>query len=193
MALVLTYVLDINHALFLGHLAASFNRDALEYFARRIYPRIDGHDGLSITVVGGNLPKELGYFVLQPEVEVVGRVGDVRPYLHRASCLVIPLRFGGGLRIRILEAMAAGLPIVCSSVAIAGMPFESGREYLEANAPDEFERAIKRILDDGDLAGDIAGAAREKIRKEFATSVQDQRTIALFRRLSGTSSDTPTT
>ncbi|UCH84190.1 MAG: glycosyltransferase family 4 protein, partial [Candidatus Latescibacterota bacterium] len=177
--------------LFLGHLAASFNRDALDYFVRRIYPRIDDLDGLSITVVGGSLPKELGYFALRSEVEVVGGVGDVRPYLHRASCLVIPMRFGGGLRIRILEAMAAGLPIVCSSVAIAGMPFEAGREYLEANTPDEFEQEIKRILDDGDLSATIARAASEKIRKQFSASVQEQRIVTLFRQLLRPLSGTP--
>lgn len=169
--------------LFMGHLAAAFNRDALDFFVRRIYPRIDDHEGLSITVVGGGLPKELEYFALRPEVEVVGSVGDVRPYLHRASCLVVPLRFGGGLRIRILEAMSAGLPIVCSPVAIAGMPFDSGTEYLEAETPDEFEREIKRLLNDPELGVSISGAASEKIRKEYATEVQADRIVALFRRL----------
>jgi glycosyltransferase involved in cell wall biosynthesis len=173
----------------MGHLAASFNRDALDFFIRRIYPRIDDHKGLSITVVGGGLPKELEFFSLHREVEVVGSVGDVRPYLHRASCLVIPLRFGGGLRIRILEAMSAGLPIVCSPVAIAGMPFDSGREYLEAETPDEFEREIKRLLDDPELGESISEAASEKIRKEYATAVQGDRIVALFRQLSKPSSD----
>ncbi|UCG53486.1 MAG: glycosyltransferase [Candidatus Latescibacterota bacterium] len=169
--------------LFLGHLAASFNRDALDFFIRKIHPRIDDHRELSITIVGGFLPKELEFFAFQRDVEVVGTVEDVRPYLHRASCLVIPLRFGGGLRIRILEAMSAGLPVVCSPVAIAGMPFEPGTEYLVAETPDEFGREIRRILSDEELSGTIATAARAKVRKEYASEVQERRIVSLVNHI----------
>lgn len=169
--------------LFLGHLAASFNRDALVYFAAEVFPRIKNLEGLSVTVVGGHLPKELEPFGLQPEVEVVGHVSDVRPYLHRASCLVIPLRFGGGLRIRILEAMSAGIPVVCTSVAIAGMPFEPGRDFLLADEPEEMARAVERVLRDAALARALAGSALGRVRELYAARRQEQLVAELVTRV----------
>jgi glycosyltransferase involved in cell wall biosynthesis len=169
--------------LFLGHLAASFNRDSLLFFAGDVYPKIRNLDGLSITVVGGHLPKELEPFGLQPEVEVVGHVSDVRPYLHRAWCLVIPLRFGGGLRIRILEAMAAGIPLVCTSVAIAGMPFEPGRDFLLADDPEEMADAVERVLRDEDLARALAASALRRVRDLYASEMQERLAAELVRRM----------
>ena len=169
--------------LFLGHLAASFNRDSLLFFAGDVYPKIRNLDGLSITVVGGHLPKELEPFGLQPEVEVVGHVSDVRPYLHRAWCLVIPLRFGGGLRIRILEAMAAGIPLVCTSVAIAGMPFEPGRDFLLADDPEEMADAVERVLRDEDLARVLAASALRRVRDLYGSEMQERLAAELVRRM----------
>ncbi|MFQ5511649.1 MAG: glycosyltransferase [Candidatus Krumholzibacteriia bacterium] len=167
--------------LFLGHMGALFNRDALDYFVRKIHPLMDELEGLSITIVGGNLPKELEFFALQPEVEVVGTVADVRPYLHRAACLVIPLRFGGGLRIRILEAMSAGVPIVCSAAAIAGMPFEAGREFLVAETPAEYAAQVGRVLADGETGARLSEAALAKVRSAYGVEAQAARVVEMVR------------
>jgi glycosyltransferase involved in cell wall biosynthesis len=169
--------------LFLGHLGASFNRDALEFFATMVYPKLAGVEGLSVTVVGGHLPDHLEFFGLRPDVEVVGHVSDVRPYLHRASCLVVPLRFGGGLRIRILEAMAAGVPVVCTSVAIAGMPFEPGTHFLLADDPDGLAEAIKRVLSDAEFAGSLAASALRRVREEYPVDAQESRAVELVTRV----------
>ncbi len=169
--------------LFLGHLGASFNRDALDHFVRRIYPALAGTEGLLVTIVGGRLPKPLEFFGLQPDVRVVGAVSDVRPYLHGASCLVIPLRFGGGLRIRILEAMSAGIPVVCSSVAIAGMPFEPGRDFLLADTPEEAAEGIQRLLTSEGLCAALAASALRGVRERYAVDVQERRVAELVRRL----------
>ena len=169
--------------LFLGHLAASFNRDALVFFASEVYPRLKNLDGVSITIVGGPLPRELEPFGLQPEVEVVGRVSDVRPYLHRASCIVIPLRFGGGLRIRILEAMSAGIPVVCTSVAIAGMQFEPRTDYLLADEPEEMAEAVERVLRDEALARALAGSAMRRVRELYASGRQERLAAELVTRV----------
>ena len=169
--------------LFLGHLAASFNRDSLVFFAGEVYPRIKNLDGLSITIVGGHLPKELEPFGLQPEVEVVGHVSDVRPYLHRASCIVIPLRFGGGLRIRILEAMSAEIPVICTSVAIAGMPFEPGRDFLLADEPEEMAEAVEKVLRDEGLARSVAASALRRVRELYASERQERLAVELVTRV----------
>lgn len=161
--------------LFLGALGAKFNQDALAYFATKIHPHICDFDGLRVTVVGGELPREVAFFGAYTGVDVLGRVDDIHPYLARATCLVVPLRFGGGLRIRILEAMMAGLPIVCSSVAIAGMDFEPDRHFLLADNPGEFAGQILRLLSDADLRESIASAAHARVVSLYSRSTQAER------------------
>jgi len=169
--------------LFMGELRASFNQDALEYFIRKVFPHLDDLDDVRVTVVGGALPAHLEYFGRDPRVEVTGRVPDVGPYLTRTACLVVPLRFGGGLRIRILEAMMAGAPVVCTAVTIAGMPFEPERDYLAADEPAEFAEQVKRLLDDPALGEEIAGNAAAAVERYYSANVQSDRTLRLFRYL----------
>jgi glycosyltransferase involved in cell wall biosynthesis len=166
--------------LFLGAMSASFNRDALDFFIRFIYPHIDSIKGLSFCIVGGILPPELAYFEKIADVDVVGTVEDVRPYLARAACMVVPLRFGGGLRIRILEAMLAGLPIICSSVAIAGMPFTADEDYLLAEEPEEYGVQIERMVEDPALAASLAENAGRKVRDLYGVEQQGRRLGKLF-------------
>lgn len=167
--------------LFLGAMGASFNRDALDHFVLKIFPHLDDVEGLSVTVVGGNLPRHLEHFGQDRRVLVAGRVPDVRPYLDRAACLVVPLRFGGGLRIRILEAMMAGTPIVCSSVAIAGMDFEPESEFLLADTPKETAAQIKRLLEDPSLGRKLSRNAREAVVERYDADTQSGRVLTLFR------------
>jgi len=166
--------------LFMGHMGAPFNRDALEYFVTKVYPHMDDIAPLSITIVGGMLPREVEHFGLLGEVEVVGRVDDIRPYLHRASCIIVPLRFGGGLRIRILEAMAAGLPVICSPVAIAGMPFEPDEDFLMGESPEEMAAQVRRLLSDPSLASSIADRARKKVLDIYSEEGQRRRVLTMI-------------
>jgi glycosyltransferase involved in cell wall biosynthesis len=156
-------------------------RDALDFFIRFIYPHIDSIEGLSFTIVGGVLPPELAYFEKIADVNVVGRVEDVRPYLAGATCLIVPLRFGGGLRIRILEAMLAGLPIVCSSVAIAGMPFTPDEDYLLAEEPEEYGAQIERLVEDPQLAARLAENAGKKVRELYGREQQGRQLEKILR------------
>ncbi len=169
--------------LFMGELRASFNADALEYFILKIFPHLSDEKNIQITIVGGDLPDHLKFFERDSRVEVTGRVPDVRPYLSRAACLVVPLRFGGGLRIRILEAMMTGAPIVCSSVAIAGMEFQPERDFLLADTPKETASQILRLLDDSELGREISHNARNAVREKYSTGVQAARTLELFQNI----------
>lgn len=169
--------------LFLGAMAAPFNRDALNFLITKIYPHLDDIEGLSFTIVGGHLPKELEYFSLQSEVEIVGRVRDVRPYLYRADCMIVPLRFSGGLRIRILEAMAAELPVLCTSSAIAGMPFQPDTDYLLANEPGEFAEQLGRFMRDPEMGARLAEHARESLLANYSREAQKRQADALIERI----------
>lgn len=151
--------------LLVGAMGAVFNRDAVGHFVRDIHPALASIPGIRFTLVGGALPREVAGFAGVPGVEIPGHARDIAPYLARAACLVVPLRFAGGIRIRILYAMAAGLPVVCSPVAVAGMGFEAGRHVLVASSPSEYRLHIARLLEDPDFALAIARAARERVWK----------------------------
>ena len=172
---------DRREVLFMGALRAVFNVDALRFFAREVYPHLADEPDVRYTVVGGSLPRGTENLARDPRVEVVGRVADVRPYLARARCLVVPLRCGGGLRIRILEAMMAGLPVVCSSVAIAGMDFQPGTEFLLADTGAQTAQAIRRLLRDENLAASISRNARRAALERYGAGKQAERTRTLFR------------
>jgi glycosyltransferase involved in cell wall biosynthesis len=148
-----------------------------------VFPHLDDVDDLRVTVVGGELPAHLSYFAKDPRVEVTGRVPDVRPYLERAGCLVVPLRFGGGLRIRILEAMLAGAPIVCTAVAIAGMPFRPERDYLSGEQPQEIAAQVERILADPGLGRELARNAAAAVEQYYSYNVQSDKLLKLFTEL----------
>jgi len=171
---------DPRDVLFMGELRASFNQDALDYFVRRVVPHLDDVADIRITVVGGDLPPHLEYFARDPRVEVTGRVPDVRPYLARTSCLVVPLRFGGGLRIRILEAMMAGAPVVCTRVAIAGMEFEPDRDFLLADKPVDLASQIKRLLADPALVESLSRSAAAVVAQRYDAKTQSDRCLKLF-------------
>jgi glycosyltransferase involved in cell wall biosynthesis len=154
---------DSREVLFLGALGAAFNRDALEYFIRDIHPRLATIDGIRFTVVGGALPTHLSFFGALRNVEVAGFATDVGPFLERAACLVVPLRYAGGLRIRIIEALAAGLPVVASPAAVEGMALEPGRHVLVAREPAEYRAHVGRLLADPAFGAGLAEAGRARV------------------------------
>jgi glycosyltransferase involved in cell wall biosynthesis len=147
--------------LFLGAMGAAFNRDALLHFVGDIYPSLSTIEGIRFTVVGGDLPGGLEAFGEAPNVEVAGHARDVRPFLDRAVCLVVPLRYGGGLRIRIIEAMAVGLPVVASPTAVEGMAVVAGEHVLVANTPADYRSHVARLIGDPGFAAGLAARARD--------------------------------
>lgn len=158
---------DSREVLFLGAMGAAFNRDALGFFARDVHPLLAGIDGIRFTVVGGSLPESLSFFGALRHVEVAGHARDVSPFLARCACMVVPLRFGGGLRIRILEAMAAGVPVVASPVAVEGMRLEAGRHVLVASTPAEYRSHIERIVSDAPYVESLLRAAQAHVRATY--------------------------
>jgi glycosyltransferase involved in cell wall biosynthesis len=173
--------------LFLGAMGAAFNRDALQHFATDVYPLLAGIDGIHFTVVGGALPESLGWFAALRHVEAAGHARDVAPFYARCACLVVPLRYGGGLRIRILEAMAAGVPVVASPVAIEGMDLAPGKHLLVALTPAEYRTQIERILDDPAFARELADTAKAHIYDIYGPKARDEG----IRALAGNLMDAP--
>ncbi|UCF05945.1 MAG: glycosyltransferase [bacterium] len=161
---------DPHRILFLGALDADFNRDALHFFLEKVFPLVRArHRDACVDVVGGGAdPGLLGYG--GASVRFFGRVQDIRPYLGECSLMVLPLRFGGGVRIRMMEAAAMATPVVSTPVGVAGMGLTPGSEYLEAEEPRELAAAIARLIDDGDEASRIGMNARYWAERNFSMS-----------------------
>ncbi len=147
--------------LFFGSFAADFNRDALEYTLAELWPRIvQGRPGASLLVAGGGLPPGLARRAREAGAEVVGEVENVRTPLLSAAVVLVPLRYGGGLRIRLLESLALERAVVGSPVGVLGMGPEAGREVLVGEDSESLAAAVIRALSDPDLRGALGSAGR---------------------------------
>lgn len=147
------------------------NQMAAIELADHILPRVRlSHPEATLALVG----REPGDALLRrrgPAVEVTGAVDDVRPYLRDASVVVVPLRAGSGTRLKILEAMAAGVPVVSTGLGASGLGLEAGRHYLGGESPADLADQAGRVLDDPRLAAALAAAARAEVERRFDWAV----------------------
>ncbi|HET9527992.1 MAG TPA: glycosyltransferase [Pyrinomonadaceae bacterium] len=145
------------------------NEDAIRYFTEQIMGRIkQSVPGLTLTVVGRDpYPGLVELSKRDPSVIVTGRVDDVRPYMEEAAVYVVPLRIGGGTRLKIYEAMAMEKPIVSTSIGAEGLPVTNGTEILLADTPESFADDVVKLLKDRTLADDVGQRAAARVRKEF--------------------------
>ena len=145
------------------------NEDAIRYFTEQILPRIkQAVPGVTLTVVGRDpFPGLVELSKRDPSVVVTGRVDDVRPYMEEAAVYIVPLRIGGGTRLKIYEAMAMEKPIVSTSIGAEGLPVTDGEEIILADTPESFADAVVGLLRQEDRATEIGKRAAAKVREEF--------------------------
>ncbi|HXG93210.1 MAG TPA: glycosyltransferase family 4 protein [Blastocatellia bacterium] len=145
------------------------NEDAILYFADKILPIITrAIPEAMLTVVGRNPAASLIELAKSnPQIKLTGRVEDIRPFVDRAAAYVVPLRVGGGTRLKIYEAMAMRKPVISTSVGAEGLPVRDGEELLIADEPDEFARAVIRVLSDAHLAKRLGEQARAAVCERF--------------------------
>jgi glycosyltransferase involved in cell wall biosynthesis len=140
------------------------NIDAVEYMMESIWPLLlkEAPD-LSFDIVGRSPPGGLQQKVRSMGLNwrFTGFVDDIRPYVHDAAVYVIPLRVGGGTRLKVYEAMAMGAPVVSTSIGTEGLSATPGKHYLRADDPDEFAAAILQLLRDDERREAISRSARE--------------------------------
>jgi glycosyltransferase involved in cell wall biosynthesis len=151
-----------------GSMDYSAHVDAVTYFVDEVLPGLRRRDA-SVTVVGSN-PRPAVYEAARRSprrVEVAGHVEDTRPYFERSRVLVVPLRYGGGTRLKILEALAQGVPVVSTTIGCEGLDLRDGRELLRADGPQELAAAVERLLEDDELCLRLARAGREAVERRY--------------------------
>jgi glycosyltransferase involved in cell wall biosynthesis len=160
---------DPANLVFTGSMDWLPNEDAIRFFLDAIFPRIKhAVPEATLTVVGRDpYPALVERARRDPSLVVTGRVDDVRPYMERAAAYVIPLRIGGGTRLKVYEAMAMGKPIVSTTVGAEGLPVHDGEELLLADQPKEFANAVIRVLRDRAYADALANRAAAMVHERF--------------------------
>ena len=158
-------------AVFVGATHYFPNEDGVLFFLREIHESIRAtRPGFRLDVVGGKPPSSLTD-CRSDSVNITGYVQDVRSYMWDASVFVVPLRMGGGTRFKVVEAMAAGVPVVSTRLGAEGIPAEDGRDLLYADEPDAFARAVLRVLTDPALATTLTANGLAFVRSHFDWSV----------------------
>ena len=145
------------------------NDDAIQWFTSEVLPLVRGSvPDISLTIVGRNPSASLRAICdRDPAVVVTGRVPDVRPYMDDASVYVVPIRIGGGTRLKIYEAMAMELPVVSTTVGAEGLPVEDGREILLRDDAGSFAEAIVKLLNDPAAARKLGSQAANSVRENY--------------------------
>lgn len=144
------------------------NSDGVFYFCRRIFPLLKkAEPECTLTIVGKNPPSEIRALQDEKAIRVRADVADVRPYYQKAVAAAVPLRSGGGTRLKILEAMATGTPAVSTAVGCEGLDIEDGRHILVADTPSFFAQRIIDLINDRVLWNRISRRARALVEKNY--------------------------
>ncbi len=143
------------------------NTEAVEFFVNQVLPQIRARVPDVKLYVVGNSPPESVRALASDHVVVTGFVDDVRPYVQRSSVYVVPLLSGGGTRLKVLEAMSMGRPIVTTSVGCEGIPVVDGESVLIADGAAAFADATVRLLRDKELQRRLTPRGLELVRSRY--------------------------
>jgi sugar transferase (PEP-CTERM/EpsH1 system associated) len=161
------------------------NVDAILYFARDILPLIRKQiPHVSITVAGRRpSPRLLALAHADKRIRVTGSVDDIRPYIAKASVYVVPLRIGGGTRLKIFEAMAMGKATVSTTVGAEGLPVTDGKEILIADSPEGFAHAVVSLLCQPEQRRQLGLSARRLVELKYSWSIVSDLFDEVLRRV----------
>jgi glycosyltransferase involved in cell wall biosynthesis len=166
---------------FTGGLDYYANVEAIRWFAHEVLPRLrELVDGFSLTVVG-HCPDPIRAELERPGLTMVGYTDDLIGELSRHRAFLAPIRSGQGIKTKVLEAMALGLPVVTTRHGITGLDVIAGETCLIADAPDAFARLAAQLAADPSQAAEIGAAGREYVRRSFSSEILTERWSEVLR------------
>lgn len=165
--------------LFPGVLSYPPNQEAALFLVREVFPLVrEKVAGARLVVLGAEPPRELLEATGDDEsIDVTGAVDDAQPYFRRASVLPVPLFSGSGTRYKILEAFAAGVPVVSTAKGIEGIDARPGEDYLPAESGADFAAAIQRLCAQRELRAELRRRGRELVERRYSLPVVTERMV----------------
>jgi len=168
--------------LFLGAFRHPPNRIALEWFVNRVLPRIlERRPEARLLVVGSEAPPAQLVEGSNGAVKLLGFVDDVREPLERYSVFVCPILSGSGVRVKLLEAFASGIPVVSTTIGAEGLARDNGEFCVLADEPEEFARQVLRILECPEQALPMVQRARAEVVRNWDMAVLTERLEKSYR------------
>jgi glycosyltransferase involved in cell wall biosynthesis len=169
------------------------NRDGWQYFCHEILPGIRAAAGMTpVRWVGRASDALRRHYHDRYAVELTGYVADVRPYVRDAACYVVPLRVGGGTRLKILDAWAMGKAVVSTSVGCEGLAADDGRNILIRDDPESFAQAVCAVLRDLPLRQRLGVEGRRTVERQYSWERIGESLLRLYRPLQPSRNDGPT-
>jgi glycosyltransferase involved in cell wall biosynthesis len=154
----------------LGTLHYPPNADGIRWFIQDVFPSIKLKlPEATLTIIGKNPPSDFIQISKQDpdSILVTGYVPDLTPYLEKAAVMVVPVRAGGGMRVRILEAFARRMPVVTTTIGIEGIEASQGEEVLVTDEPAEFADAVVNLIKDGEFQEKLASKGRKLAETQY--------------------------
>jgi glycosyltransferase involved in cell wall biosynthesis len=177
---------------FVGPTYSHPNRDAVEFLLQEIWPQIRTVDAsAALHLVGRNADADQARYAAEPGVSPLGYVSDIRPTLAEARCCVVPIRIGGGTRLKILDAWAMGKAVVSTSIGCEGLDVVDGENILVRDTPDAFAGAVVEVLRDATLRARLERNARRIAVETYSWSVVGRRLRSAYNALLGRSVSPP--
>ena len=174
---------DGRTVVYFGLLSTVPNVDGVIHFAQNIWPRIAAvHPEARWKIIGGRPPPSL-LALAGPRIELTGFVADLRPHLAAAAVVVVPLRLGGGTRLKIVEAMSMGKAIVSTELGAEGIEAIPGRDILVEDEPATFAETVNRLLAEPSLASRIGQSARQLAVARYGWSGAARELEGFYRRI----------
>ena len=160
---------DASHIVSIGTMYWPPNIDGMMWFLDNVLPLIWAKRPKTVCdIIGARPPQQLiDYGKSHTEVNVTGYVDDTTTYLQKAGLMIVPLRAGGGMRVKILNALSQALPLVTTTLGCEGIQVEHGRHLLIADTPSEFAEAVLWLLDNPDLANKLGENGRRLIQEKY--------------------------
>jgi glycosyltransferase involved in cell wall biosynthesis len=147
----------------LGTLHYPPNADGIRWFAQEVFPLIQKEvPEVKLTIAGRNPPPDFLRMAdaSQGAIQVTGYVPQLKPYLEEAAVMVVPVRAGSGMRVRILEAFAQAMPVVTTTTGLEGIDAINGEEVMVADTPRDFANSVVALLQDEPLQARLAANGR---------------------------------
>lgn len=172
----------LGSVVFTGAMRHQPNADGARWYVEQVHARVqDMLPSTNFSIVGADPPPSVQALASR-SVNVTGRVEDVRPYLHHANVVAVPLWSGGGTRLKILEAFASGRPVVSTSLGAEGLQVDNGEHLLLADDAGSFARAVARVVQDRDLATRLATSARQLVEQHYGWEMVTAQLMAAHER-----------